>query len=655
MSQSFQPPTLISSLTKPLNELHTEDGLREPLHPHAFGLVTPLTTTSSISTAYSSGRETSLSQEPIQLPSSFMPPAVLPSFSVQTQGLRNGFRLPSLRPFLADEKDEDENDEVASAFDGHLHKQWPTLGSPGSPPLSGFTTLPSDSDNLGIPERPQTFTCSYFFATTEGGIEQTTEVIAAAMKITHARLAAVAPPGRRGDVRTGKSGGGGPSGSRVSPMRVCQSTILALAPISFPRDDESGSVSLALHLPSLTLMTVKIVPTTDGCIKGEVEYIRAWAERTVLNDAPDAASAPTLQFYGAFPSVKHNAIVFAFEYMHRGSLANSLQQEGMAEAVASEGFINGLAFSLLSGLRTLSDEGYTHGDIKPSNILVAPAGFCIADYGSLRIQDPYDIPTSRVPSARRGSDVPFRASSRRGSETLHPSIGHARRLSWWDRADANTASPITSTLIAESPMPPIQTPPPAPKRVEPIISPFARAYRTEAFSSPERKQGKNFGHLADVWSVGVILSGASKGIKFRDMAGMPEAEDAWTDTKSCSSLSPQLTDLIAQAVTHEESERPFGEELLEHPALAHLDAATKVAATADASAIFKVTKERVSAQLEVIALTLRALKTIGRHIDIETLSINVARQMETPIDFVRARLMKEGTTAADDVCNTNNT
>ena len=228
--------------------------------------------------------------------------------------------------------------------------------------------------------------------------------------------------------------------------------------------------------------------------------------------------------------------------------------------------------------------------IKPSNILVPSAGICIADFGSLRSVAP-------VPSGEQGwvssrQIVTSSSVSSPGSRTLSP----------------------------------------------PVMSPFSVAYRTEAFSSPERLQGKTFGHLADVWSVGVILSGAAKGIKFSDMASSPEAEDAWAGTESSSAPSPQLTDLISKAVTIEESSRPNAGALLNHPALAALDTASKVAASAGASAFFKVSKGRVDAQLEVIALALRALKTIGQPIDVETLSVNLARQLETPLDIVRASL-----------------
>ena len=296
----------------------------------------------------------------------------------------NGRRSCVRREFLGD-KDFDNDDSAMSVFtDDEVEQSTVSMvTTPSFSPISAAATPVTTSNlNYFADENLESFTCPYFSATAVGGIEQATPIIAAAMKLTADRLAKlVAVP----------AGAEGPRNRAA--MRVCQSTIVPLVPISFSRNGTGSSISLALHVPSLSLMTVKIVTLTDNCIKGEVEYINAWAERTVrANSSGDNgdASAPTLQFYGAFPSAKHNALVFVYEYMHRGSLASSLE-EGMEAAVASESFINGLAFSLLSGLRTLSDEGYMHGDIKPSNILVSPAGFCIADFGSLRSVAPVSL------------------------------------------------------------------------------------------------------------------------------------------------------------------------------------------------------------------------------------------------------------------------
>ena len=549
----------------------------------------------------------------------YMPPVSVDSPRLQTSlGLRKVHRsLRSSARIHLDDKDDDDDDEVEVAFDAQLRReQWSRRSSPMSPPI---TPTPSNSSgkqqsesDTAAPENLRTFTCPYFYATSNGGIESAIVSIAEAMKIVHARLAAVAPHGSNNNHNTNNINNNINATSTTaasrhfSPMRVCQSTILNLVPISLPPSDGFGGIHLALHLPSLTLMCVKIVPISDGCIKGELEYIRMWAERTVLHgatgiqhDSSVDASAPTLQFYGAFPSEKHHAIVFAYEYMHRGSLTNSLQQEGMTETVASEGFIIGLAFSLLSGLRKLSDKGYTHGDIKPSNILISPTGFCIADFGSMRKAPP--------PSA----DLAIRRGRGRGGAT-----------------SSTTRMSATSKFLELA-------------AVEAKISPFAKAHYTEAFSSPERKLGA-FDHLADVWSVGVILAGVTKRIKFCDMARMPEAEDAWTGVlcqPSSFSPSPLLSDLISLCVTPEVSARPTVNQLLDHPALATLDTTYKAAAAAAAAAaLFIVPRERVVAQLEVIALAIQALQTIGHHVDITCLSKNMARQMETPVDLVLAQL-----------------
>lgn len=326
MSQSLQPaPLLLVNLIGPnvksstnydtfLNDLH-EERLRDPwCATNGSGLVTPTASASPTkgkSAANSPGTEVSMSRGSASRsspasPSGARPPAVplLQLNAVLTKGLIKRSRPSltcSMRLNLGD-KDGDNDNEVASAFNEQIREQWSPQGSTARTAANRAPITPKHEQS--------SFTCPYFHATTNGGIETGTTLVANAMKIAHARLAAIAPQA------LASSRGATKGASRFSPMRVCQSTLVALVPIS---SAGGSSTSLALHIPSLTLMTIKGVPITDieGC-KAELELVRLWAERSALpvNENVDAACAPTVQFCGVFPSVKHNALVFAYEYMH---------------------------------------------------------------------------------------------------------------------------------------------------------------------------------------------------------------------------------------------------------------------------------------------------------------------------------------------------
>ena len=233
------------------------------------------------------------------------------NYALQTQPLRQVPTTCQSVRFNLGDKDGDEggkdspcmvvSDDELSTCCGSTSTPSP-VASPKKPKLDIF-----------VPEDLESFSCPYFYATADNGIEQATPAIAAAMKISNAQLAAIAPTdeARR-------------RGGDNAAMRVSQTTVLGLVPLSVSRDGSGGSTNLALHLPSLSLMTVKIVPITDARIKGEFDCILSWAEtgvpkRRTTTMADAKAASCSSQFYGAFPSYKHNALVFAYAYDHHES------------------------------------------------------------------------------------------------------------------------------------------------------------------------------------------------------------------------------------------------------------------------------------------------------------------------------------------------
>lgn len=165
----------------------------------------------------------------------------------------------------------------------------------------------------------------------------------------------------------------------------------------------SSAIIEALHIPTLTIVALKMLPTSDSV---ELQYISS--ELSVLyqnlaelrlidarldedsNDEREkkqSFSSPcehVLALYDAFLDTKSGMVNLVIEYMDGGSLEDLVDRGGCQD----EHVIADIAHQVLLGLDFLHSQNHMHRDIKPGNILVNCAGVVkIADFGVAKAMD----------------------------------------------------------------------------------------------------------------------------------------------------------------------------------------------------------------------------------------------------------------------------
>jgi len=178
----------------------------------------------------------------------------------------------------------------------------------------------------------------------------------------------------------------------------------------------SGTVTLVVHVPTLTLLAAKTIPVTDeekrhnvgmefalmyeamasfaddvGTRAGLMREQLALAalqqtagEQPGAEDGEDgAASSPAapvpldggacpylVSFYDAFSDAAAGTVTFVMEYMNAGTLEQFVDTGG----VGDEGMLQWMAWQVLKGLEWMHGRGVLHRDIKPANVLVSTLG-----------------------------------------------------------------------------------------------------------------------------------------------------------------------------------------------------------------------------------------------------------------------------------------
>jgi hypothetical protein len=173
----------------------------------------------------------------------------------------------------------------------------------------------------------------------------------------------------------------------------------------------SGVVSEAIHLPSLTIVALKMLPVYNQEKRQHVSrelgvLYKNLAELRLVDDslyqdgkegAADGAvgaagkvglggvSSPhILSLYNAFVDPKSGMINLVIEYMDGGSLEDLVQQGGCAD----EKVLADIAYQTTKGLAFLHANKSVHRDIKPANILWSTSGMIkIGDFGISKALD----------------------------------------------------------------------------------------------------------------------------------------------------------------------------------------------------------------------------------------------------------------------------
>jgi hypothetical protein len=180
----------------------------------------------------------------------------------------------------------------------------------------------------------------------------------------------------------------------------------------------SGVVSEAIHLPSLTIVALKMLPVYNQEKRQHVSrelgvLYKNLAELRLVDDSlyqegkdgKDGAAAAVdggpagaagkvglggvssphiLSLYNAFVDPKSGMINLVIEYMDGGSLEDLVQQGGCAD----EKVLADIAYQTTKGLAFLHANKSVHRDIKPANILWSTSGMIkIGDFGISKALD----------------------------------------------------------------------------------------------------------------------------------------------------------------------------------------------------------------------------------------------------------------------------
>jgi hypothetical protein len=167
----------------------------------------------------------------------------------------------------------------------------------------------------------------------------------------------------------------------------------------------SGVVAEAIHIPSLTIVALKMLPVYNQEKRQHVSrelrvLYKNLAELRLINESltsidespsgRDDRNSPrercpnVLSLYNAFVDPKSGMINLVIEYMDGGSLDDLVKQGGCSD----ERVLADIAFQTLNGLSFLHRHKNIHRDIKPANILCSSTGFIkIADFGISKALD----------------------------------------------------------------------------------------------------------------------------------------------------------------------------------------------------------------------------------------------------------------------------
>lgn len=171
----------------------------------------------------------------------------------------------------------------------------------------------------------------------------------------------------------------------------------------------SGVVSEAIHVPTLTLVALKMLPVYNHEKRLHVSrelgvLYRNLAEMRLVDDlygeggsqdesdsarqsssSSNKARCPNvLSLYNAFKDPSSGMINLVVEYMDGGSLEDLVRAGGCQD----ERILADIAFQTLTGLAYLHKNKNVHRDIKPANILCSSSGLIkIADFGISKALD----------------------------------------------------------------------------------------------------------------------------------------------------------------------------------------------------------------------------------------------------------------------------
>lgn len=149
----------------------------------------------------------------------------------------------------------------------------------------------------------------------------------------------------------------------------------------------SGVVHKALHVPSLLLVAVKVIPVFENEKRHQlIAELKALYNNlsTLSDDAADRKSVACPEIvclYDAFMNPNEGNVSIVVEYMDGGSLQDIVERGGCK----SESVLANISYRVLKGLAFLHGTHQLHRDIKPSNLLINHFGDVkVSDFGIVR-------------------------------------------------------------------------------------------------------------------------------------------------------------------------------------------------------------------------------------------------------------------------------
>lgn len=189
------------------------------------------------------------------------------------------------------------------------------------------------------------------------------------------------------DADRGNAPGSGPGGASTSQPLV--NTKKNLVKLGVLGRGASGVVHKALHMPSLLLVAVKVIPVFENEKRHQLiaELKALYNNLSTLSD-DDATQRPRLVacpeivcLYDAFMNPNEGNVSIVVEYMDGGSLQDIVDTGGCK----SESVLANISFRVLKGLQFLHSTHQLHRDIKPGNLLINHFGDVkVSDFGIVR-------------------------------------------------------------------------------------------------------------------------------------------------------------------------------------------------------------------------------------------------------------------------------
>ncbi|KAF4037602.1 Protein kinase domain [Phytophthora infestans] len=152
----------------------------------------------------------------------------------------------------------------------------------------------------------------------------------------------------------------------------------------------SGVVHKALHVPSLMLVAVKVIPVFEyekrhqliAELKALYNNLSTLPDTDASESARQTVACPELVcLYDAFMNPNEGNVSIVVEYMDGGSLQDIVDTGGCT----SEVVLANISFRVLKGLAFLHSTHQLHRDIKPSNLLINHFGDVkVSDFGIVR-------------------------------------------------------------------------------------------------------------------------------------------------------------------------------------------------------------------------------------------------------------------------------